>query len=171
MKCLKCGGDEFSVQVVACAIYKAGEFQAFEYDEEILPVPTANAVCKGLRHRASGVLVHHRRQTGAEADGEENLMPDPQKLSVSSSQASALFDVNPYYTSFILWQHFRRGLALDPSWNERIEWGTLLQDDILAATAKVYRLEATENTANEYVRAGPAGAPIARLIYAADSGP
>ena len=99
-------------------------------------------------------------------------MPDPFKQSVSSSQASALFDANPYYTKFVLWHFFRGdGIDLDPGYSERIEWGVLLQSAILKATSKAYRLDVIENTANEYRRVGSLGATIDGLMMAPDAGP
>jgi hypothetical protein len=97
-------------------------------------------------------------------------MPDPDKLTVSASQALALFDKHPYFTRFMLWHHFRHGASLEPAIDERIAWGTLLQDDILEATGIVYRLEVVENKANEYRRAGPIGATIDGLMMMPDVG-
>jgi hypothetical protein len=71
----------------------------------------------------------------------------------------------------MLFHHFRNGMPLEPTGNERIAWGKLLQDDILYATSLAYRLEVAENTANEYTRAGQLGATIDGRMVIPDRGP
>ncbi|MBF6560520.1 MAG: YqaJ viral recombinase family protein [Candidatus Binataceae bacterium] len=97
-------------------------------------------------------------------------MPDPTLRTVSASQAAALFDQSPYCTRWMLWQHFARGLPLGAEPDERIEWGTLLQDDILRATARRYRFEVEENSESIYLRRGPLGATIDGRMRVPDQG-
>jgi predicted phage-related endonuclease len=103
-------------------------------------------------------------------------MPDPLKQTVSASQASALYNLSPYATRFMLYHHFVNGLPIGPDdadaeGNERMSWGVLLQDDILAMTARRYRLDITENKENRYARRGSLGATIDGSMIAPDRGP
>jgi predicted phage-related endonuclease len=97
-------------------------------------------------------------------------MPDPAKQSISASQAAALFDRHPYYTKWMLWQHFRRGLSIEAEAEERIAWGRLLQDDILTAVAIEYRLDVVPNHGDEYIRDGLLGATIDAHMIAPEKG-
>lgn len=83
-------------------------------------------------------------------------MPDPTRQSVSASQASALLNVSPYATRWLLWQAFKHPetVTLDTRPDKRMAWGNKLQSAILAATAEQYRLDCIENIENEYVRRG-----------------
>jgi hypothetical protein len=100
-------------------------------------------------------------------------VPDPQKLTVSASQAAALFNQHQYYTRWCLFQHFKNGLPLpgDREEDDRMLLGKLLQPVILELTARRYRLEVRENAANTYARRGPLGATIDGLMVAPDRGP
>ena len=98
-------------------------------------------------------------------------MPDPTKQSVSASQTPVLFGQSPYATRWMLHQHFAKGLPLDAPEDERTRWGSLLQDDILEATALSYRMEMQPNIANEYTRAGRLGATIDGRMIMPDRGP
>jgi hypothetical protein len=101
-------------------------------------------------------------------------LPDPTFQTVSSTEVSALFGHNTYYTLWMLWHCFRLRdrsmIEADPN-DDRVRWGKLLQPVILQMTAEKYRLDIIENTANEYARRGPLGATIdAHVAYAPDQG-
>ena len=57
---------------------------------------------------------------------------------VTSTESPALFDMSPYATAFELWHRKRdeKILTLDP--NERMEWGTELQDSIATVLGRRY---------------------------------
>jgi predicted phage-related endonuclease len=51
-------------------------------------------------------------------------------LDVTSTEASALFDMSPYDTAFSLWHRKRDGEIVEIADNERMRWGLRLQDAI-----------------------------------------
>lgn len=77
-------------------------------------------------------------------------MPDADRKTVSASQVAALYDKSPYLTKFMLYQHFAKGLSIEAEPNERMEIGSLLEDDILELARRRLRLDITPN--REYVR-------------------
>jgi hypothetical protein len=99
-------------------------------------------------------------------------MPDQTWETVSASQAPALVNRSPYCSRRMLWEAWRKRdrSLIETEDDERIRWGRLLQDDILAMTAAKYRLEVRENTGNDYARRGPLGATIDGLMIAPGQG-
>lgn len=77
-------------------------------------------------------------------------MPDATKKTVSASQVAALYDKSPYLTKWMLFQQFASGVNVEQEMNERMEIGTLLEDDILELARRRLRLDITPN--REYVR-------------------
>lgn len=68
-------------------------------------------------------------------------MPDPSRQTVSASQASAMFNVNPYMTRWMLWRWLKFGdEAPDPEDN-RMGWGTMMEPLLMQAAAKELRYE------------------------------
>jgi putative phage-type endonuclease len=54
---------------------------------------------------------------------------------VTSTEVAALYDLSPYCTAFELWHRKRDNLVVETEPNERIKWGTRLQDAIAAGVA------------------------------------
>ena len=55
---------------------------------------------------------------------------------VTSTEVAALFGLSPYVTEFELWHRKRDGVIEDHEPDERIRWGTRLQDAIAAGVAE-----------------------------------
>lgn len=70
---------------------------------------------------------------------------------ITSTDAAALFGISPYLTPFELWHRKKQGTVVQLEANERMQWGTRLQDAIAAGICqdqgwKEYRRK------DEYVR-------------------
>ena len=50
-------------------------------------------------------------------------MPDPDRLTISATEAPALFGVSPYVTPFMLFHRFANGESIDVEENARMDWG------------------------------------------------
>lgn len=98
-------------------------------------------------------------------------MPDPQKLTISATQAPALFNLSPYASRWMLWQHFANGIPLGAEEDEFIREGRRLQPFVLERAATELRLLVTPNEADVYVRAGLLGATRDAEIHCPDRGP
>jgi len=96
-------------------------------------------------------------------------MPDPQRKTISASQAAALWNASPYATRWMLWQQFANGVVMDQPETSRMRWGKLLEPVILAEVAKAWRFEVRPNQA--YVRRGLLGATRDASIMAPGRGP
>jgi hypothetical protein len=59
-------------------------------------------------------------------------------LDVTSTESSALFGMSPYATRFELWHRKRDQAVLTLEPNERMDWGTDLQDQIALSLARRY---------------------------------
>ena len=57
-------------------------------------------------------------------------------LDVTSTESAALFGESPYDTEFSLWHRKKSGAIVKLEPNERMDWGTDLQDQIAASLAK-----------------------------------
>ncbi len=55
---------------------------------------------------------------------------------ITSTDVAALFGISPYTTLFELWHRKKDGLVVDFEENERMKWGTRLQDAIAAGIAE-----------------------------------
>ncbi len=51
---------------------------------------------------------------------------------ITSTEIAALFGISPYITEFELWHRKKSGVVVKFEENERMEWGTALQDAIAA---------------------------------------
>ena len=69
---------------------------------------------------------------------------------ITSTEISALFGFSPYMTEFELWHRKKEGTVVRLEENERMEWGTALQDAIAAKIAK--KNGWTIRRMNEYIR-------------------
>lgn len=98
-------------------------------------------------------------------------MPDPLRQTISATQAPALFGVSPYYTRWMMWQHFARGIAIDSPEDARMSWGKKLQPLVLAQTAEDMRFEVRANADDHYHRRGRLGCTRDGTIICPDRGP
>src|SRR3990167_5628915 len=57
-------------------------------------------------------------------------------LDITSTEISALFGCSPYSTAFELWHRKKSGVIVQLKENERMFWGTKLQDAIAAGIAE-----------------------------------
>lgn len=67
-------------------------------------------------------------------------MPDIERKTVSASQVPALFGVSPYMSRWMLWNEFRTRAPMLDDRDDTMDWGTLLQEPILAWVARELRL-------------------------------
>jgi hypothetical protein len=102
------------------------------------------------------------------------VMPDPERLTISSTQSAALpaFNCSPYLTPWMLYQHFK-GHAVDVEETARMEWGTALQPLVLAKARDALGLEIVPNYKNEYVRSNamPMGCTVDAIANDPQRGP
>ena len=69
---------------------------------------------------------------------------------ITSTEVSALFGISPYMTKFELWHRKHRGEVVKFDPNERMKWGTRLQDAIAAGIAEENKWSVMRMT--EYIR-------------------
>lgn len=98
-------------------------------------------------------------------------MPDPTRQTISATQAPGLWNVSPYVTRWMLWQHFANGVDIDSPADARMAWGTKLQPLILQQAAEDLRLEVIPNDADAYHRRGQLGCTRDADIICPDRGP
>ena len=55
---------------------------------------------------------------------------------ITSTEVSALFGISPYLTEFELWYQKKEKTIVELQENERMKWGTLLQDSIAQGIAE-----------------------------------
>lgn len=102
-------------------------------------------------------------------------MPDPLRKSVSATEASALFDVNPYQTRWMLYWKFAEGREVETPAHSRMDWGTILEPHVLEWAARDLKLEVRPNKGADgkqvYVRRGQLGCTRDAEIFCPDRGP
>jgi hypothetical protein len=98
-------------------------------------------------------------------------MPDPTKQTLSATQTPGLFGVSPYVTRWMLWQHFARGIEIDPPEDGRMSWGKKLQPLVLEQAAEDLKLEVRPNAADAYHRRERLGCTRDADIICPDRGP
>ena len=69
---------------------------------------------------------------------------------ITSTEISALFGFSPYTTEFEIWHQKKSGTVVEIEGNERMKWGTALQDAIAAEIAK--EQDWTIRRMDEYMR-------------------
>lgn len=69
---------------------------------------------------------------------------------ITSTEVAALFGLSPYITEFELWHRKKEGVVAKFEENERMKWGTALQDAIALEVAKEQRW--TIRRMDEYMR-------------------
>jgi putative phage-type endonuclease len=97
-------------------------------------------------------------------------MPDPEKKTISATEASALVGVNPYVTKWMLYQKFKNGMSLDKGGDSRMDWGKKLQPLILEQVAQDKHLEVVPNV-ETYHRRKRLGCTRDATILSPDRGP
>jgi predicted phage-related endonuclease len=99
-------------------------------------------------------------------------MPDPERLTLSSTQSPALWGASPYITRWMLYRYFK-GDALAAAESARMEWGTVLQPLVLAKARDHLGIEVTPNFSNHYVRHAhePLGSTVDALAIDPQRGP
>jgi hypothetical protein len=102
-------------------------------------------------------------------------MPDITRQSVSASQMSSLFNVNPYLTRWMLFRWLKFGEEVPNPEDNRMDWGTRMEPLILQAAAEDLRLEVhptrQADGSQPYVRNGLIGATRDAVIICPDRGP
>jgi len=98
-------------------------------------------------------------------------MPDPERRTVSASQVAALFNVSPYTTRWMLYQHFAHGIDMSPAESTRMTWGKRLEPLVLEDVARDWKLEIAPNRRYVRHRGGLLGATADAAIVAPDRGP
>lgn len=79
-------------------------------------------------------------------------MPDPTGKTLSATQISALFNASPYVTRWMLYQHFKNGIDIDPDENSRMKLGRRVQTALIDQAADDLALEVKQNDDDSYVR-------------------
>lgn len=69
---------------------------------------------------------------------------------ITSTEISALFGISPWCTEFELWHRKRDGVVVEIEENDRMKWGTRLQDSIAAGIAEDQKW--TVRRMDEYMR-------------------
>ena len=98
-------------------------------------------------------------------------MPDPDHLTISATQSPALFGQSPYFTRWMLYQHFAKGMSLDGGEDSRMIWGKKLQPLIIEHAAAELKLEVRPNEGDVYHRRGKLGCTRDATIICPDRGP
>lgn len=98
-------------------------------------------------------------------------MPDPTRQTISATEASALWNVSPYVTRWMLFQKFANGVDIDAEEDVRMSWGKKLQPLILQQAAEDLRLEVIPNDDDAYHRRGLLGCTRDATIICPDRGP
>jgi len=102
-------------------------------------------------------------------------MPDPLRQTVSATEASALFDVSPYVTRWMLFRRFAHGEEGAVTPHARMDWGTKLEPLVLAQAAEDLRFEVRPNRGEDgkqvYIRNGLLGCTRDADVICPDRGP
>ena len=102
-------------------------------------------------------------------------MPDPLRKTISATEASALFEVSPYTTKWMLYRRFAHGEESHVEETGRMEWGKVLEPHILEHAARNLKFEVKPNQGDDgkqaYVRRGLLGCTRDAETYAPDRGP
>lgn len=102
-------------------------------------------------------------------------MPDPTRKTISATEASALFEVSPYTTPWMLYRNFKYGDEAFELENPRMSWGKKLEPLILQQAAQDLKLEVRPNAGADgkqvYVRNGLLGCTRDAEIICPDRGP
>lgn len=98
-------------------------------------------------------------------------MPDPNRQTVSATQAPALWNASPYLTRWMLWKSFHDDLDVSSPPNSRMEWGLKMQPLLLAKTVEDLKFEVRPNADEHYHRRDHLGCTRDAEIICPDRGP
>jgi hypothetical protein len=102
-------------------------------------------------------------------------MPDPTRATISATEASALFDVSPYLTRWMLWRRFAKGEEAFKPTDGRMDWGKKLEPLVLAQAADDLKLEVRPNVGPDggqtYIRRGMFGCTRDADVICPERGP
>lgn len=103
-------------------------------------------------------------------------MPDITRKTISATEASALFNVSPYVTRWMLFQRFANGVDIETQADNRMDWGSRMEPLVLRAAAEDKRLEVIptprgEDGRQQYVSRGLLGCSRDAMIICPDRGP
>ena len=97
-------------------------------------------------------------------------MPDPERKTISSTQAAVLYNASPYQTPWMLY-HYLCGHPVAQSDNDRMYWGRKLQPLVLERAAADLKLEVTPNLEDKYIHDDVLGYTADAKIWHPDKGP
>lgn len=89
---------------------------------------------------------------------------------ITSTDAAALFGLSPYITPFELWHRKKKGDVVEIEPNERMKWGTRLQDSIALGIAEDQKWEVQRRPGYERLPELRVGASFDFTILAGDGG-
>jgi YqaJ-like recombinase protein len=102
-------------------------------------------------------------------------MPDPLRQTISATESSALFDVSPYVTLWMLYRRFAHGEEAAVATHARMDWGTKLEPLVLAQAAEDLKFEVRPNRGEDgkqvYIRNGLLGCTRDADVFCPDRGP
>jgi hypothetical protein len=103
-------------------------------------------------------------------------MPDPMRQTISATEASVLFDANPYETKWMLYRKFAHGEEARETPHARMDWGQRLEPLVIQQAAADLRFEVKPNNSGSegrqaYVRRGLLGCTRDAEIICPDRGP
>jgi hypothetical protein len=97
-------------------------------------------------------------------------MPDPERKTISSTQAAVLYNASPYQTPWMLYHYLRGDLVAQPD-NDRMYWGRKLQPLVLERAAADLKLEVAPNLEDKYIHDDVLGYTADAKIWHPDKGP
>lgn len=103
-------------------------------------------------------------------------MPDATRQTISATEASVLFDANPYQTRWMLFRRFANGEEANGAAHTRMDWGSRLEPLVIEQAARDLRFEVKPNNGGTdggqlYVRRGLLGCSRDAEIICPDRGP
>jgi hypothetical protein len=96
-------------------------------------------------------------------------MPDPERKTISSTQAAALYNASPYTTPWMLY-HYLRGDGIEQTQSDRMYWGLKMQPLVLERAAADLKLEVTPNAGDRYIHDDVLGYTADAKIWHPDKG-
>jgi hypothetical protein len=99
-------------------------------------------------------------------------MPDPEKKTISATEAPALFNASRYVTRWMLYHKFAKGMDIDDHEpNNRMRWGMKMQSLIAEQVSVDKDMQVIPNDDNTYVRRGLLGCTRDAVIICPERGP
>lgn len=89
---------------------------------------------------------------------------------ITSTESAALFGLSPYVTPFELWHRKKAGNIVELEPNERMKWGTRLQDSIAAGIAADEKWVISKRTQYERLPEQRLGASFDFTVHGLDGG-